>query len=635
MQRDFQTADFPELLMTNHIKRFFVTFTLLILCLFLYRLINSEDLEFRILFFLLLFVSVSITIITLYSYITGFKKNKFFIVNGIIFLLIIFLSIAHVIDFFLGQEMLATEKSALIRVVFFQFLAAAFLAASTLTERLKDGSPQVQGARILQVEIILLYVFCVIYPAQHYIINNFDIFTFEMMVQFTLIACLLPVLAYLLLFFYFRPLTSDRVNYLINLSVVVAIFALYMQPLFAGISVNLTRAVGTSVDGIYILLAVVFLLFGLGSKFRSLVAMYLTLILLMTICNFGYSFYVYENSHTVIQIKNNDSNLMLKKTPSIYILVTDGYLNRESLQSKGLEHLYIGPNLSKKGFVVYENAYSNYKPSFESIISFLEIDHHYYRPKTIPSVVFTSGKNKLYSILKSNGYKTIVALPSDYLLRGNCNSDLCYPSPNIFGEIGFIVAETIFYQRKFLSRTDVGKGIYERYFYQLLEETASPTVIYSHVLRPGHSLMRGCKDLSVELKWYGRNLEEANKWIDRTVSKIEQVDDHAIIMIFGDHGGLFADNCTWDNPDVTSSESISDNLGILMAVKWPDDYNNRYDTDIYTLMDLSWYLLQYLSEDGMDEGQKPSSSSYLKSGNKIYKVIQDGLIIENPKEYEF
>ena len=76
------------------------------------------------------------------------------------------------------------------------------------------------------------------------------------------------------------------------------------------------------------------------------------------------------------------------------------------------------------------------------------------------------------------------------------------------------------------------------------------------------------------------------------------------------------------------AKSIIDNLGVVMAVKWPQDYDHRYDQEIHTLMDLSWYLLQYLSDDSMGASQKPGSSSYLfrKTENLVYKVIQDGMI---------
>ena len=73
-----------------------------------------------------------------------------------------------------------------------------------------------------------------------------------------------------------------------------------------------------------------------------------------------------------------------------------------------------------------------------------------------------------------------------------------------------------------------------------------------------------------------------------------------------------------------------------MAVRWPADYDGRYDDSIHTLMDLSWYLLQYLSDGQMDEVDKPSSASYLvrESEGRMFEVVQDGAIISNPIGYD-
>jgi hypothetical protein len=318
--------------------------------------------------------------------------------------------------------------------------------------------------------------------------------------------------------------------------------------------------------------------------------------------------------------------LALQKKASIYVLVADGYQNRQGLIFMGLEHLDIGQELSEKGFRVYESAYSNYRSSLPSMTSFFDIQHHYHRLSDWENLI--TGTNKLYSVLRSNGYKTVVAHPSDYMVRGHCNSDVCYPAPNAFGQIGFILAETIYYREDFTERTSVGMDRYQEDFYQILEDTPSPAVIYSHVSVPNHG-PKGCSNLDGPLKTYEKRIKEANEWIRSTVAKIESVDDNAIIMVLGDHGAMLTNNCSWFNPDVRSIEGIVDNLGVLMAVKWPDDYTNRHDDNMYSLMDLAWYLLQYLSEDAMDEDDKPSSASYLwKTGeDRIYRVVQDGRII--------
>ncbi len=382
-----------------------------------------------------------------------------------------------------------------------------------------------------------------------------------------------------------------------------------------------SEVVGFNLDAFFIHAPLFIILFVLGYKFQSAVARFLTLLLLLAFANLGYTIYALDGSRPETDESVVTGELTLKKKPSVFILVADGYESAESLRLKGLDHLGIGAALSERGFRVYKNAYSNYRPSVPSLRSFFEIDHHTYRAERDWEDLLT-GTNKLYSVLKSNDYRTVVAHPSDYLMQGHCNSDLCYPTPGLFGQAGFILAQTIFYRTNFAKPTAVGKGRYNSDFMRIIEQTAqtgSPAVIYSHVDEPGHS-PRGCSDPLRVLRTYGERLVEANEWIFRTVDKIESLHDDAVILVLGDHGAMISGSCNWNNPDVTSSESIKDNLGVLMAVKWPSDYDNRYDANIHTLIDLSWYLLQYLSGDGMDESQKPNSDSFLvreKRGPRI------------------
>ena len=73
-----------------------------------------------------------------------------------------------------------------------------------------------------------------------------------------------------------------------------------------------------------------------------------------------------------------------------------------------------------------------------------------------------------------------------------------------------------------------------------------------------------------------------------------------------------------------------------MAVKWPGDYDGRYDEKIHTLIDLSWYLLQYLSNDEMQESEKPMSASYLirKDDHLVYRVVDEGVVQTDSKGYK-
>jgi arylsulfatase A-like enzyme len=136
---------------------------------------------------------------------------------------------------------------------------------------------------------------------------------------------------------------------------------------------------------------------------------------------------------------------------------------------------------------------------------------------------------------------------------------------------------------------------------------------------------------------YERGLGAANGWIRGAIDEIESFDDEAIIVFMGDHGAFHSDHCTRNNPSARSRDVVIDNLGVLLAVKWPASYDGRYDDRIHSPMDLSWYFLQYLSGDAMDEEDKPVSASYLHNPTekRVYEVVRDGEIVAEPESVKW
>ena len=267
---------------------------------------------------------------------------------------------------------------------------------------------------------------------------------------------------------------------------------------------------GVTVHAVIIHATLFLVLVFVANKLRALLPLFLSLLLLLAAANLGYTLFSYDEASSQSIAHSNTDTLELKKTPSIYILVADGYQNKEGLRLKGLDELYIGSDLSGKGFTIYENAYSNYKPTIPSMSSFFNIQHHFHQQDP-DRMAIMAGKNKLYTTLKDNNYQTNIVHPSDFLLRGECHSDLCYPSPSIFGQIGYVLAETIYYQTDFAKRTDVGQSKYIKDLNRILKQSAAPLVIYSHQIMPSHG-PRGCTDSNAALDKYEDGLIDANKW---------------------------------------------------------------------------------------------------------------------------
>ncbi len=467
---------------------------------------------------------------------------------------------------------------------------------------------------------------------QHFVASNPEVFSYLKIAQFAAIALILPTLLFVFIRFYLKPFLEPRKFILVNYAAALLLFLMYMRPVISELSIGLSGLIGISVNVYVLILALFVSLLLVVYKLRNSVNSFLLILGSLVIINL---IFVLITSRE-IQGSNNEKTPIeqthLARKPNIYILVVDGYLNKKGLLAKKIENFDIGNTLNEKGFKVYVDAFSNYKPSVQSMSGFFNLAHHYYN---IPSdwVPIMTGSNKLYSILKANGYETKVIHPSDFFVQGNCQSDYCSPAPAVFGQFSFILAQTIFYNKGFYKNMKLGTWAYTINLHRIIREQENPSVIYSHVLLPSHG-PRGCNDYQAQIDKYAQRLPEANTYISATVDEIVNTDPNGLIIITGDHGAMLTNNCTWTNPDVTSKDTVIDNLGILMAVKWPVAYDNSYDGDIHTLMDLSWYLLQFLSGDGFEESQKPSSSSYLKSDGKVYKVIQDGMIVDEPEEYK-
>ena len=485
--------------------------------------------------------------------------------------------------------------------------------------------------------IIALFGFSALYPALHYVLNNLDVFTFSIAIQFAIVASVIPLGAWLGLRLLVRRFVSQRIFFALNLIAAMAIFSWSMLPFLRQFPIWVSRTTGFDADTalrVLVWAPVILIAFALGVRFRPVLAMFLSVMLLVTAANAAYSLYASGGARarrpSGEEIGDSLAGTFDAK-PSLYILVVDGYLNQAGLEAKGLASLDVGPELAARGFRVYTEAYSNYKPSSPSMTSFFDIRHHYYQPYTEWADHLTGG-NKFYWNLRSNGYTTVTAHPSDFLLRGHCKSDFCYPAPSIFGQLGFVLAETLFYSPDFTVRTSVGMDQYKTDLYALLEETPAPAVFYSHVSWPNHG-PNGCNEPQAALDKYERGLVAANNWIQGAINEIESFDEDAIIVFMGDHGAFLSDHCTWNNPNAQSRDVVIDNLGVLLAVKWPTTYDGRYDDRIHSPMDLSWYFLQYLSGDAMDEEDKPASASYLYNPTEklVYEVVRDGELVPEPE----
>ena len=178
---------------------------------------------------------------------------------------------------------------------------------------------------------------------------------------------------------------------------------------------------------------------------------------------------------------------------------------------------------SRRGFKLYEVAWSNYKPTIPSLTSFLNTSNHYYLKDPQRQNTMT-GDNALFAALASNGYRRVIAHPNNFLMKGHYENDLCFPALDWKGQIQFMLAATSFFREDFSQSTAVGFEQPRKVMGHVLGGPGGPTVLYSHVLVPNHGPRR-CSSPAIPLQLYERGLGEASDWIASAIDEIESKDE--------------------------------------------------------------------------------------------------------------
>ena len=102
-------------------------------------------------------------------------------------------------------------------------------------------------------------------------------------------------------------------------------------------------------------------------------------------------------------------------------------------------------------------------------------------------------------------------------------------------------------------------------------------------------------------------------------------DDDPLIIIAGDHGP-WGYRLKEDGNGKTISDSLFalDRFGVLMAIRFPEDYQGQFDNDFKTHVNLFRYVFAYLSESNEILEKKASDDSY---DYGPHLAIRDGRIL--------
>jgi hypothetical protein len=314
-----------------------------------------------------------------------------------------------------------------------------------------------------------------------------------------------------------------------------------------------------------------------------------------------------------------------KKTPNIYLLQPDGYVNFSEI-NRG--HYNYDNNalrifLEKEGFVNYPGFRSNYASTLASNSSIFTMKHHYYNQGTSFNEALYArniivGDNPVLRLLKKNGYKTHLLIQKPYLLlnRPNLAYDACNFSMDEVGYIGTGLGPSV----------DL-TGPLNNY---LQDEPDRPKFFFLEIFNPGHIHNRKADSRGLEGErdlWF-EGLADANNILKQTIDLIRQKDPGALIVIMADHGGFVGFEYTQQIYRQTGDRDLIYSIfSSQLSIHWPDGDIPIYDKELRTPVNLFRVLTSYLSEDQRYLEHLEDDGSYviLKEGvpRGVYQYITD------------
>jgi len=365
--------------------------------------------------------------------------------------------------------------------------------------------------------------------------------------------------------------------------------------------------------------------------------------------------------------KEVDDSIAFKKTPNIYLIHLESYHSPKATQLLyGFDNKEFVDELNKLGFYTADEFYSNYSSTLTSVGALFLQQHHYYKVATgredavgIRDMVGGRIYNPTLNILKNNNYGIIYLHKDVYNFMGNDYLDYFYP-PNVIHD-----SLLIFQSKKIdwlrgkifnIAKPEVrNSGSYDKdeftkilwdtiekrtkedrsYFFYIKDAVTSHTP--SNKTYTWQNSEDGWKDK------YKKTVLRENKKVIYMVSKINDIDPEAIVILYGDHGAMLyrgiwsnfgnkidINEAIYQRRGITGEHLANDMFGAFFAIKYPDG-----NTDVYkkqTLVNVFRILFSQLSENNTLLENMPANESYIygtKLGNKLYRVVKDG-IYQNP-----
>lgn len=342
--------------------------------------------------------------------------------------------------------------------------------------------------------------------------------------------------------------------------------------------------------------------------------------------------YLEQNQEKITLTAEQEDNL-----PDIYYIILDSYTSNNNLQKiYGYNNNEFTDNLKSKGFIVPSNSQSNYANTFLSLSSSLNMKYINGLSEDLGensqnrSITYDMiSNNKIYSLLKSINYKSILVSPSWGPANASSKADFSFRYDS-GGEFRSILFKTTMLRVTGNQKNDRERTLYE--FTKLSEIPSAikdPKFVFVHIICPHAPYVFDANGEPVNKDkllipggdWkqkddYVNQLIYINKEVNKTVDDIlASSKNPPIIIIQADHGtaSTFSDD-QWNNP---SEESYGERMGIFNAYYLPNGgdniiYDNITPVNSFRLIFNYYFKTNY---------EKLDDRSYFSTYGQPYKFL--------------
>lgn len=461
---------------------------------------------------------------------------------------------------------------------------------------------------VLSIRCMVFIFFSSLFPVIHFLNVNkvqlLPIHYFKFVVYFCIIFISALFLIYFTKRFILRFLEIEKITFVVAITLLV--FFVYNPIVNFIVSVGIPKIVALPLFLCIPPILGIFL-----SRYQNILKIFSVMIVvavlipLSQIVYYSFEILILDKDKKLHAVRERlDYDFVKAKNPlNVYYFVPDLYMRSDRVKKiLGHDNNPFINKLSKHGFYIANQSYSNYPTTFLSVSSALAMDY----VATEDMEPFLN-KNKFYRILaghnptvnrfKKHGYRFARASPGRWD-PGRCNGveDICLTEGFGVSEVEYNFWRNSAFHRiasKFNLVNDYKKTTFKDITQSLINlDMDEPTFVFGHITipHPPYIFDRNCnpqKNLGEVSSWWSDKmklfyLEElicANKQILDLVEFINKKDPNSIIVIQSDTGSHwdYKSKATFSSTPLSewTTRDLEENFANLTAFKIPKKYQNR------------------------------------------------------------